>query len=135
MNLKVQSQSFLSNCPSYISFLKTWSLIGKNLHKNQYFEVFRNNRSHATLDWLFLIKALYKCLSFWTSCFVCEHFSHFSSSIWGRNPSSIYSWSISQDLEHEFFCLGRLGSSGPSAIYSESIKPLSVLHSGLKREW
>ena len=23
----------------------------------------------------------------------------------------------------------------PSAIYSESIKPLSVLHSGLKREW
>ena len=23
----------------------------------------------------------------------------------------------------------------PSAIYSESLKPLSVLHSGLKREW
>ena len=23
----------------------------------------------------------------------------------------------------------------PSAIYSESIQPLSVLHSGLKREW
>ena len=26
-------------------------------------------------------------------------------------------------------------SVGPSAIYSDSIKPLSVLHSGLKREW
>ena len=27
-------------------------------------------------------------------------------------PSSIYSWSIGHILEHEFFCLGRLGSSG-----------------------
>ena len=27
----------------------------------------------------------------------------------GLEPSSIYSWSI---LEHEFFCLGRLGSQG-----------------------
>ena len=26
--------------------------------------------------------------------------------------SSIYSWSISHILEHEFFCFGRLGSSG-----------------------
>ena len=26
-------------------------------------------------------------------------------------------------------------SQGPSAIDSESIKPLSVLHSGLKRDW
>ena len=30
----------------------------------------------------------------------------------GENPSFIYSWSISHILEHEFFCLGRLGSSG-----------------------
>ena len=29
-------------------------------------------------------------------------------------PSSIYSWSISHILEQEFFCLGRLGSSGSS---------------------
>ena len=28
------------------------------------------------------------------------------------DPSSIYSWSIGHILEHEFFCLGRLGSSG-----------------------
>ena len=28
------------------------------------------------------------------------------------NPSSIYSWSIDHILEHEFFCLGRLGSQG-----------------------
>ena len=28
------------------------------------------------------------------------------------NPSSIYSWSKGHILEHEFFCLGRLGSSG-----------------------
>ena len=27
-----------------------------------------------------------------------------------ETPSSIYSWSISHILEHEFFCLGRLGS-------------------------
>ena len=27
-------------------------------------------------------------------------------------PSSIYSWSIDHILEHEFFCLGRLGSQG-----------------------
>ena len=27
-------------------------------------------------------------------------------------PSSIYSWSIGHILAHEFFCLGRLGSSG-----------------------
>ena len=27
-------------------------------------------------------------------------------------PSSMYSWSISHILEHEFFCLGRLGSQG-----------------------
>ena len=27
-------------------------------------------------------------------------------------PSSIYSWSKNHILEHEFFCLGRLGSSG-----------------------
>ena len=27
-------------------------------------------------------------------------------------PSSIYSWSIGHILENEFFCLGRLGSSG-----------------------
>ena len=33
---------------------------------------------------------------------------------WGYSPSSIYSWSISHNLEHEFFCLGRLGSSGQS---------------------
>ena len=30
----------------------------------------------------------------------------------GCCPSSIYSWSISHNLEHEFFYLGRLGSSG-----------------------
>ena len=29
-----------------------------------------------------------------------------------KGPSSIYSWSIGRILEHEFFCLGRLGSSG-----------------------
>ena len=28
------------------------------------------------------------------------------------NPSSIYSWSISHILEHIYFCLDRLGSSG-----------------------
>ena len=28
------------------------------------------------------------------------------------SPSSIYSWSISHILEHKFFCLGRLDSSG-----------------------
>ena len=28
------------------------------------------------------------------------------------NSSSIYGWSIGHTLEHEFFCLGRLGSSG-----------------------
>ena len=27
-------------------------------------------------------------------------------------PRSKYSWSINHNLEHEFFCLGRLGSSG-----------------------
>ena len=27
-------------------------------------------------------------------------------------PRSIYSWSTGHILEHEFFCLGRLGSSG-----------------------
>ena len=27
-------------------------------------------------------------------------------------PSSIYSWSIGQNLEHEFFCLGHLGCAG-----------------------
>ena len=35
-------------------------------------------------------------------CFICTRF----------RPSSIYSWSIGNILEHEFFCLGRLGSSG-----------------------
>ena len=30
----------------------------------------------------------------------------------GTYPSSIYSWSIGHILEHEFFCLGRLGSQG-----------------------
>ena len=30
----------------------------------------------------------------------------------GLGPSSIYSWTISHILEHEFFCLGGLGSSG-----------------------
>ena len=30
----------------------------------------------------------------------------------GWRPSSIYSWSIGHILEHEFFCLGHLGSSG-----------------------
>ena len=30
----------------------------------------------------------------------------------GSCPSSIYSWSIGHILEHEFFCLGRLGSQG-----------------------
>ena len=29
-----------------------------------------------------------------------------------RTPSSIYSWSIGQILEHEFFCLGHLGCAG-----------------------
>ena len=29
-----------------------------------------------------------------------------------RSPSSIYSWSIGHILDHEFFCLGRLGSQG-----------------------
>ena len=28
------------------------------------------------------------------------------------SPSSIYSWSIGHILEHEFFCLGRLGCAG-----------------------
>ena len=28
------------------------------------------------------------------------------------HPSFIYSWSIGHTLEHEFFCLGRLGSQG-----------------------
>jgi hypothetical protein len=30
----------------------------------------------------------------------------------GKNPSSILSVSIGHILEHEFFCLGRLGSQG-----------------------
>ena len=30
----------------------------------------------------------------------------------GLYPSSIYSWSTGHILEHEFFCLGRLGSQG-----------------------
>ena len=30
----------------------------------------------------------------------------------GMLPSSIYSWSIGHILEHEFLCLGRLGSQG-----------------------
>ena len=30
----------------------------------------------------------------------------------GFLPSSIYSWSIGHILEHEFFCLGRLGCAG-----------------------
>ena len=30
----------------------------------------------------------------------------------GEKPSFIYIWSISHKLEHEFFCLGCLGSSG-----------------------
>ena len=32
--------------------------------------------------------------------------------LFGFRPSSIYCWSISHILEHELFCLGRLGSSG-----------------------
>ena len=30
----------------------------------------------------------------------------------GAEPSFIHSWSISHILEHEFFCLGRLGCAG-----------------------
>ena len=30
----------------------------------------------------------------------------------GTEPSSIYSWSVGHILEHGFFCLGHLGSSG-----------------------
>jgi hypothetical protein len=30
----------------------------------------------------------------------------------GKDPSSIYSWSISHILTHEFFCLGNFGSYG-----------------------
>ena len=33
----------------------------------------------------------------------------YEKNISGYNPSSIYSWSISHILEHEFFCLGCLG--------------------------
>ena len=36
-------------------------------------------------------------------------FSFFSFFV---DPNSIYSWSIDHILEHEFFCLGRLGSQG-----------------------
>ena len=32
-----------------------------------------------------------------------------------KNPSSIYSWYIDHILEHEFFCLGRLGWPGSKA--------------------
>ena len=35
------------------------------------------------------------------------HLAQFSS-----NSSFVYSWSIGHILEHEFFCLGRLGSHG-----------------------
>ena len=38
-----------------------------------------------------------------------------TESIWARAslcPSFIYSWSISHNLEHEFYCFGGLGSSG-----------------------
>ena len=30
----------------------------------------------------------------------------------GHSHNSVYSWSIGHILEHEFFCLGRLGSQG-----------------------
>ena len=33
------------------------------------------------------------------------------------NPSSIYSWFISHILEHEFFCLGRLGYTRANFFY------------------
>jgi hypothetical protein len=32
--------------------------------------------------------------------------------VYRYTPSSIYSWSISHILDHEFFCLGCLGTSG-----------------------
>ena len=36
-------------------------------------------------------------------------------------PSSIYSWSIGHILEHEFFCLGSLGSQGVDLRNSEQL--------------
>ena len=50
------------------------------------------------------------------------HYQTLNASLEGRDfaifkvlfiyPSSIYNWSIGQILEHEFLCLGRLGSQG-----------------------
>ena len=39
-------------------------------------------------------------------------FSKCSTCVYDNIPSSIYSWSIGHILEHEFFCLGHLGSQG-----------------------
>ena len=40
------------------------------------------------------------------------HIAKVNITYYSCGPISIYSWSISHILEHEFFCLGCLGSSG-----------------------
>ena len=54
---------------------------------------------------------LFDCIQYFLN--VLKYFWPCSNmQIFKVKPSSIYSWSIGHILEHEFFCLGRLGSSG-----------------------
>ena len=46
------------------------------------------------------------------SLFYIDFHKTLSSCFKGKIPSSMYSCSLSHILEHEFFCLGRLGSPG-----------------------
>ena len=49
------------------------------------------------------------------------------------NP--IYPRNLFQELSSPYFHIPKKWQKDPSAMYIESIKPLFVLHSGLKREW
>ena len=65
---------------------------------------------------MFMYKKLHLELStyfqiFFNGCHRCDG-GGIISNYCDENPSSIYSCSIGHILEHEFFCLGRFGSSG-----------------------
>ena len=52
-----------------------------------------------------------------------------------KNPASRGNLVKIDIIEYKFISPIHLPAKEPSAIDSESIKSLSVLHSGLKREW
>ena len=57
------------------------------------------------------MKDVVQCIS--DCCFFLKKGEHFFTQCSNRlKPTSMYSWSIGHILEHEFFCLGRLGSQG-----------------------